>query len=214
LPEQFGNDLKNEINDLRYGASLLTVYFGFSKPLRELGNRNYSLFVYDSSVKSQRDICKNNSDSFSRRSFTFVDYGQIDSGLAPEGKSVGAICCIDYLKDWDMTDRKQYEVKKEQVAADFTERMEKIIPGFKSVIEYCEVGTPSTVKRYTLNPGGAVYGFAQTPSRKIIDSFKPLENLHFASAWGKTGGGFSGAIFGGYMCAFNILRKRPGRLNK
>ena len=98
--------------------------------------------------------------------------------------------------------------KKEYVAAAFIERLEKLIPGFKGAIEYYEVGTPVTVKRYTLNPGGAVYGFAKNPGRKVIDSFKPLENLHFASAWGKTGGGFSGAIYGGYLCAINILRKR------
>ena len=83
-----------------------------------------------------------------------------------------------------------------------------MIPGIKDVIAYYEVGTPLTVKRYTLNPGGAVYGFAQNPGRKVLDAFPPVDNLHFASAWGKTGGGFSGAIAGGYLCAFNILRKR------
>jgi all-trans-retinol 13,14-reductase len=207
-------ELKNEIGDLKTGASLLTLYLGFSKPLKELGNRFYSTFVYDGTVKTQGDIIRNNSDDFSRRSFTFVDYSQIDSGLAPNGKSVGAICCIDYLKDWEGMDKKTYVAKKEQVASVFIARLEKIIPGIKGIIEYYEVGTPATVRRYTLNPEGAVYGFAQTPSRKAFDSFRSLENLHFASAWGKTGGGFSGAIFGGYLCAINLLRKKPGIVQK
>jgi all-trans-retinol 13,14-reductase len=94
------------------------------------------------------------------------------------------------------------------VAEVFCSRLEKLIPGIGEIIEYREVGTPATVRRYTLNPGGAVYGFAQNPSRKSSDSIKKPDNLHFASAWGKTGGGFSGAIFGGYLCAYNILRKR------
>ena len=64
--------------------------------------------------------------------------------------------------------------------------------------------------RYTLNPEGAVYGFAQTPSRKAFDITKLPDNLHFASAWGRTGGGFSGAIYGGYLCAINIMRKKTG----
>jgi phytoene dehydrogenase-like protein len=209
LAGEKGEELMNEISDQRAGASLLTVYFGFSKPLKEIGNRFYSTFVFDSSVKTPGDIIANNHDDFSRRSFTFVDYSQVDSGLAPEGKSVGALCCTDYLRDWEGIDRKEYNARKELVAAVFVERLEKIIPGIKDIIEYCEVGTSATVRRYTLNPEGAVYGFAQTPSRKVFDSFKSLENLHFASAWGKTGGGFSGAIFGGYMCAFNILRKKP-----
>jgi all-trans-retinol 13,14-reductase len=210
LADDKGKELKNDIKDLKPGASLLTVYFGFSKPLKELGNSHYSTFVFDNSVKSQADIVRNNHDDFSRRSFTFVDYSQIDSYLAPEGKSVGALCCIDYLSEWEGMGKKEYNAKKEMVASVFIERLEKIIPGIKDIIEYCEVGTSSTVRRYTSNPDGAVYGFAQTPSRKIFDSFRSLENLHFASAWGKTGGGFSGAIFGGYLCAFNILRKKQG----
>ncbi len=73
------------------------------------------------------------------------------------------------------------------------------------------MATPYTIKRYTLNPDGAVYGFAQTPGKKVIDASKLPDNIHFASAWGKTGGGFSGAICGGYICAITLLRKKPGK---
>jgi len=208
LPSEKGRELNKEISTLKTGASLLTVYLGFSKPPGELGHNYYSTAVFDSSVKSIRDIYRNNNDDFSRRSFIFVDYGQLDSGLALAGKSVGAICCIDYLKDWETLDKKEYTSKKKQVTETLIKRLDKIIPGIKDIIEYSETGTSSTVRRYTLNPGGAVYGFAQTPSRKTFDSFKLLDNLHFASAWGKTGGGFSGAIIGGYLSAYNILRKR------
>lgn len=208
LPGEEGNELRAEYSGLRPGASLLTLYLGFRRPLSELGHYYYSLFVYDSSVRRQADILKNNRDDFSVRSFTFVDYGQIESGLAPGVKSVGAVCCIDYLDDWESLGKKEYDDKKEQVAQVFIERLERIIPGFKESVEYYEVGTPATVKRYTLNPGGAVYGFAQTPAIKTVDTLESVNNLHFASAWGKTGGGFSGAIYGGYLCAINILRKR------
>jgi phytoene dehydrogenase-like protein len=211
LPPETGAQLKDECSGLNTGASLLTVYLGFDRPLREMGHNYYSTFIYDSSVRSQADIAANNRDDFSRRSFTFVDYGQVDSGIAPEGKGVGAVCCIDYLADWENLTREEYVSKKEDVAKTFIRRLGEVIPGFEDVVGYYEVGTPVTVKRYTLNPGGAVYGFAQNPGRKVIDSFKPVENLHFASAWGRTGGGFSGAICGGYLSAFNILRKKARR---
>jgi phytoene dehydrogenase-like protein len=207
LPEHYRSVLKNELEQQKTGASLLTVYLGFSKPLRELGNRHYSTFVYDNSVKTQRDILKNNRSDFASRSYTFVDYSQVDSQLAPAGKSVGAICCIDYLEDWENLDRSAYNSKKEQVALTFIERLEKLIPGIGNIIEYYEVGTPYTLKRYTLNPGGAVYGFAQNPLRKPIHTSSLPGNIHFASARGKTGGVFSGAIYSGYLCAINILRK-------
>jgi all-trans-retinol 13,14-reductase len=210
LPPEIGAILKDKLIDKKPGASLLTIYFGFSKSLKELGNNSYSTFVYDSAVKSQKDILNNNSGDIASRSFTFIDYSQIDSGLAPAGKSVGAICCVDYLKDWENFSKAEYINKKKQVAALFIDRLEKLIPGIKGVIEYCEVATSSTVKRYTLNTDGAVYGFAQTPSGKALDVFGLPDNLHFASAWGKTGGGFSGAICGGYLCAINLLRKNAG----
>ena len=209
LPEEYGDKLKNAIKDQELGASLLTLYLGFKKPVKELGYKYYSTFVYDDALKSPKDILKNNRDDFTERNFTFIDYGQVDSGLAPAGKSVGTLCCIDYLKDWEGLERKAYLTKKERVATVLIERLEKLIPGAGNNIEYYEVGTPYTCQRYTLNPGGAVYGFAQTPSRKVIDISQLPDNLHFASAWGKTGGGFSGAIYGGYLCAMGILRKRP-----
>lgn len=211
LPPEPGAQLKGECSGLNTGASLLTVYFGYDRPLKELGHSYYSTFIYDSSVRSQADIAPNNRDDFARRSFTFVDYSRIDSGLAREGKGVGAVCCIDYLEDWENLGREEYDEKKEYVARSFIRRLGELIPGFEDALAYYEVGTPVTVKRYTLNPGGAVYGFAQNPGRKYIDSFPPVENLHFASAWGRTGGGFSGAIAGGYLCAFNLLRKRARR---
>jgi all-trans-retinol 13,14-reductase len=208
LPENSGTILRKEISKQKPGASLLTIYLGFKSPLIKLGNRHYSTFVFDSSVKTQADILKNNQGNFQNRSFTFVDYGRIDSGLAPSGKSAGAICCIDYLKDWENLSAEEYKSKKGMVAGIFIKRLEDLIPGITTEIEYYEVGTSATIIRYTMNPGGAVYGFAQTPGKPAVDTSEIFENLHFASAWGKTGGGFSGAIYSGFLCAYNILRKK------
>jgi all-trans-retinol 13,14-reductase len=208
LPENQGKALSEKIKDLKIGASLLTVYFGFKKSLKEVGNRFYSTFVFDPSIITQKDIIVNNHADFSTRSFTFVDYSQVDSALAPAGKGVGAVCCIDYASDWEGLDRKAYLEKKDEVAEIFTERCEKLIPGFREALEYVEVGTPLTIRRYTLNPAGAVYGFAQNPG-KSTDYLSALpDNIHIASAWGKFGGGFSGSIFSGYMTAMDVLRKR------
>ena len=208
LPEIHAGVLKNEIRNQKAGASLLSIYLGFRHNLKSIGHNHYSTFYFDNSIKSPGDILRNNNGGFRNRSFTFIDYGQIDSGLAPQSKSVGAICCIDYTSGWEDLSRAAYLSKKEEVAEIFITRLEKYIPGIKGEIEYSETGTPLTVKRYTLNPGGAVYGFAQTPGRAAVDTSKMPDNLHIASAWGKTGGGFSGAIYGGYLCAYNILRKK------
>ncbi len=208
LPKEYGTKLLNYIKKLEYGPSLLTVYFGFKKPLKELGNKNYSVFVYDNSVKTQKDIFPNNKSDFTTRNFTFVDYGIVNSDLASKGKSVGVICCIDYLSDWENIDKKAYKEKKEEVAQIFINRLNKLIPGSKDEIEYYEVATSKTVKRYTLNPNGSVYGFAQTPKKALVENIKPVENLYFASAWGNFGGGLLGAIYSGYFSSMEILRAK------
>ena len=202
-----GEQLADEISRQPLGASLLTVYYGFSTSLKELGHAHYSTFVFDGSVKTQKDIKANNRDDFSRRGFTFVDYSQVDAQLAPGGKSVGAICCIDYLDDWKDLSKEEYKAKKELVGEQLTARLEQLIPGCRDHIAHMEVGTALTVQRYTLNPGGAVYGFAQVPNRPVLKSLDAFPNLHVASAWGKFGGGFSGALFSGYMTAVDLLRK-------
>lgn len=199
--------LDRSIKDLAIGASLLTVYYGFNKNLKEIGNNNYSTFIYDVSVRTQKDILGNNHSDFSTRSFTFVDYGQVDSRLAPEGKSVGAVCAIDYPSDWEGLERDEYMRMKADVADTITGRLEKILPGFRDAVEHVEVATSLSVERFTLNPRGAVYGFAQHPNRSIEYLSALPENVHIASAWGKIGGGFSGAMVGGYMAAMDLLRK-------
>ncbi|MEN8202098.1 MAG: hypothetical protein ABFS28_05830, partial [Bacteroidota bacterium] len=207
LSKADGKKLSSAIGPNKIGASLLTVYYGFNKPLKNLGNTHYSTFVYDPSVRSQKDILQNNHSDFSTRSFTFVDYSQIDSDLAPEGKSVGAVCSIDYPSDWEGLSREEYNRMKSDVIDTFNERLEKLIPGFMDAIEYAEAGTSLTVRRFTMNPEGAVYGFAQNPDKPTNYLTALPENIHLASAWGKLGGGFSGSILNGYMTASDLLRK-------
>lgn len=202
-----GKKLSESLAGNRPGASLLTVYYGFNRPLKELGSKHYSTFVYDDSVSSQKDILANNHSDYATRSFTFVDYSQVDARLAPAGKSVGAVCCIDYPSDWNQLDREEYNRLKADVADTITSRCEKLIRGFRNAVEHVEVATSLSVQRFTLNPEGAVYGFAQVPGRSL-DYLRQLpDNVSIASAWGKTGGGFSGAIVGGYLTALDVLRK-------
>ncbi len=202
--------LSNAVGDLEIGPSILSVYLGFKKPPKDLGNRSYSTIFFDGGLSSQRDINEYHHADFSKRIFIFVDYSQLDSGLAPEGKSVGAISAMDYLSDWDSLGKEEYKERKELAAQTLIGRLDKLIPGIKDEIEYYEVGTPTTIRRYTLNPDGTAYGYAQIPSqtgRKRVKIKSPIRNLFFASAWSEPGHGFTGAILSGYWCAEEIIRK-------
>lgn len=201
--------IKDKIKGLKNSCSILSIYFGFKKPVKDLGNRYYSTIIVPESLKKQSDWIKNFKNGYDRRGFFFVDYSQVDSGLAPDGKSVGTISTLDYLYKWENLTKEEYKEKKERVAKIFIDRLDEEIPGIRSLIEHYEVGTPKTMQRYTLNPGGSVYGYAQIPSQAGMNRLpnkSPVENLYFASAWAFPGGGFSAAIFSGYLCALEVLK--------
>jgi len=159
-------------------------------------------------VTSLKDGAASNHADFDRRGFAFVDYGRIDSGLGAEGKSLGVICTFDYIEEWEGLDDEAYRQKKDAVARTLIGRLEKVLPGISDEIEYVEVGTSKTIRRFTGNPGGVAAGYAQIPEQSGISRLpnrSPVPNLFFASAWSRPGGGFTGAILGGWDCADEVL---------
>jgi len=122
---------------------------------------------------------------------------------------VAVICTLDRLSDWGGLSDERYRERKEEVAQILIARVEALLPGITDEIEYCEVATPKTLRRYTLNPEGTAYGYAQMPhqtGRKRVKQRSPIPNLFFASAWTEPGHGFTGAILSGWWCAEEILR--------
>jgi len=207
IAEPHASELKQKIAPLEKACSLLCVYLGFKSDLTSVGVNHYSTYMMGDDVNTLKDVHPNYQGDWSKRSFIFVDYNKVDAQLAPPGKTVGVICTTDYLKDWEDLNKDDYKSKKEKVAETLLQRLENRFPGIKDEIEYCEVATPKTIQRFTLNPNGAVYGFAQTPKQsglnRLRDNFL-IPNLYFASAWAFPGGGFTGAIMGGFLAALKM----------
>ena len=93
--------------------SLLTVYFGFGKNLRETyGKGAYSHFIFDE-LASVDDYNRMLKKEISQRGFVFVDYSQIDSALTKkDSQSFGVACMSDFIVEWDGLDERAYQEKK------------------------------------------------------------------------------------------------------
>ncbi len=211
LDEPHATSLRQQIADKTNACSLLNIYLGFKSDLETYGVKHYSNSIKGDDVKTLKDIHPNNTGDWSKRSFVFVDYNKVDAQLAPSGKSVGVICCADYLKDWDGLSEEDYKAKKEEVAQILLDRLEKQFPGIRESIEYYEVATSKTIKRFTSNTGGSVYGFAQSKQQSGTKRFRNnflIPNLYFASAWAFPGGGFEGAIMAGFLAALQMNRDK------
>lgn len=210
LPEKESLKLNRKINHLKAACSLLSIYIGFKSEVKNLGIKHYSTFISSDNISTIKDIHANAKGPWSQRNFVFVDYGQVDAQLAPKGKSFGTICAADYLVDWENLSPEEYTTKKEEVAKTIFQRLDKVYPGIKNKIEYYEVGTSKTIQRYTMNPEGTPYGFAQTVSqagKNRTPLASPIPNLHFAGAWTFPGGGFTGAIISGFLSAQEVNKK-------
>ena len=75
---------------------------------------------------------------------------------------------------------------------------DRIIPNLSNHIEVCETGTPRTMTRYTTNPAGSFYGFAQNISQSgMLRRFPqryPIKDLYQVGAWTFPGAGYIGAL--------------------
>lgn len=207
LDKPYSTKLYQKISSKTNSCSLLCMYLGFKTDLEKFGVKYYSNVFQGDSVTALKDIKNNHHGDWSKRRFIFVDYGKVDAELAPPHKSEGVICAVDYIEDWENLNKDDYKAKKEEVAQVLLQRLEKQYPGIRNSIEYYEVSTSKTIKRYTSNPSGSVYGYAQTKdqiaSKRLRNNFL-IPNLYFASAWAFPGGGFEGSIQGGFLAAFQM----------
>lgn len=205
LPEPQRSMLQQKVGKLKPACSLLSIYLGFDTDLKTLGVTHYSTVILNKNKNSLKEMKADAHSPWSERSFTFVNYGVIDSQLCPEGKTVGVICTTDYLSDWEGLSPEAYHTQKEAVAQTLLARLEAEYPTILSHLEYYEVATAKTIQRYTLNPEGTAYGYVQSigqmgPAREKATA-SPVKNLYFASAWAPSGGGYSGAIYSGFFAA-------------
>lgn len=211
LDEPYAGQLEQKITAKVNSCSLLCLYLGFKTHLDAFGVQHYSNYIEGDGIKTLKDIKPNNQGDWSKRSFIFVDYNKVDSQLAPPDKAAGVICAADYLDQWEELNKEDYKAKKEEVAQILLERLDKQFPGIRDSIEYYEVSTPKTIQRFTLNPSGSVYGYAQTLEQTGTKRFRNnflIPNLYFASAWAFPGGGFEGSITGGFLAALQMNKDK------
>jgi phytoene dehydrogenase-like protein len=211
LDEPYSSELQQKISSKTNSCSLLCMYLGFKTDIEKFGVKYYSNVFEGHNVTALKDIKTNHHGDWSNRRFIFVDYNKVDAGLAPPHKSEGVICAVDYIEDWENLNKEDYNAKKEEVAQVLLQRLEKQYPGIRNSIEYYEVSTSKTIKRYTSNPNGSVYGYAQTKDQIASKRFRNnflIPNLYFASAWAFPGGGFEGSIQGGFLAAVQMNKDK------
>lgn len=142
-----------------------------------------------------------------------TNYSVHDAAAPPGGSviSLFALATMDHQDQWGTNGHydgygrnPRYMALKDEVERVLLARAERYLPGLAASIVHKETSTPLTNVRYSLNPSGAIYGFAQTVDQTVagrLPARTPIENLFLAGAWTNPGGGMSAAMLSGVEAA-------------
>jgi prolycopene isomerase len=181
--------------------SAFQIYLGLDCPLRELGVADDEYIVFHA---DNPDLCDQYAQMQTgqvhtdRTGWSMNFFSNIDPSLAPAGKSTMGIFTLLGSEGWQGLSKPTYREKKRALVEALLARAEKALPGLRAHIQVCEAGTPETLRKFTANPMGAIYGFEQTPQQSgLLHRFQqryPIRGLYQVGAWTFPGAGYIGTL--------------------
>ncbi|MEH1906536.1 MAG: carotenoid isomerase [Nostoc sp.] len=131
----------------------------------------------------------------------------LDPDLAPNGYQIIHAFTPHWIDDWQELSVSEYEAKKEEAAWRIIDRLEKIFPGLDAGLDYLEVGTPRTHRRFLGREDGT---YGPIPRRKLWGLLKmpfnrtAIPGLYCVGDSTFPGQGLNAVAFSGFACAHRI----------
>ncbi|MEB3312016.1 MAG: carotenoid isomerase [Snowella sp.] len=131
----------------------------------------------------------------------------LDPSLAPEGHHIIHTFTPSWIETWQNLSPSEYETKKEAAAGRLIERLEAIFPGLDAGLDYMEIGTPRTHRRF-LNRQDGTYG--PIPQRKLAGLLgmpfnrTAISGLYCVGDSTFPGQGLNAVAFSGFACGHRI----------
>ena len=131
----------------------------------------------------------------------------LDPDLAPSGYHIIHAFTPHWIDDWQELSVSEYEAKKEKAAWRIIDRLEKIFPGLDAGLDYLEVGTPRTHRRFLGREDGT---YGPIPRRKLWGLLKmpfnrtAIPGLYCVGDSTFPGQGLNAVAFSGFACAHRI----------
>ncbi|MDP6377865.1 MAG: NAD(P)/FAD-dependent oxidoreductase [Pseudomonadales bacterium] len=190
-------------SNLPISMSVSQAYVGIRGDASKLGLADRGRFVeFDYDHEAQwRAILEGD---YANQSHIIANHNLAEPGHAPSGRSILHSTLLTNGEPWMDLDRKTYREKKRELEAYLVDRLEDAIPDVRERIEILETGTPHTMRRYTQNPMGAIYGYSSHVDSHSIHRPPPqtsVPGLYLSSAWTFPAPGFGGTMAAGFNTA-------------
>lgn len=131
----------------------------------------------------------------------------LDPDLAPAGYHIIHAFTPHWIDDWQGLSASEYEAKKEAAAGRIIDRLQKIFPGIDAGLDYLEIGTPRTHRRFLGREDGT---YGPIPRRKLRGLLgmpfnrTAVPGLYCVGDSTFPGQGLNAVAFSGFACAHRI----------
>lgn len=131
----------------------------------------------------------------------------LDASLAPEGHHIVHAFTPSWMSDWQNLSPSEYTAKKEERAGIMLDRLERIFPGLNAGLDYMEIGTPRTHRRFLGRTDGS---YGPIPRRKLPGLLNmpfnrtKVPGLYCVGDSTFPGQGLNAVAFSGFACAHRI----------
>ena len=131
----------------------------------------------------------------------------LDPNLAPPGHHIVHTFTPSWLSEWQDLTPSEYQAKKELAATRIINRLETIFPGLAKGLDYQEIGTPRTHRRF-LNRTDGTYG--PIPRRQLAGLLgmpfnrTAIPGLYCVGDSTFPGQGLNAVAFSGMSCSHRI----------
>lgn len=190
---------RQTVAELEASLSIFVGYLATDLPLHQQGYAHESFFFEDWDHEQSYHLTRQGLSNW----FTATIPTLADSTLAPADEHIlllTTLCPYDVGQSW------------RQAKPLFQQRLlhqaERYFPRLSQRLLINEAGSPRTLERYTLNRGGAAYGFAPSPQQ--IGPIRPdvrgaLPGLFHVGHWTRPGGGVAGVSVSAQLATQAIL---------
>ena len=208
-----------KIDSMEPSVSALIVYLGLDESFRStLQSADDHEVLVSETYNPDEDYKWALDGNFEKAAFLTTLYSNVDPSLAKDNKFVAGLIQLQPYSYWtkfeaayNAKNKEEYNKEKDRLASMLIKRAERIFPALSKHIEVIEISTPLTLKRYTGNFDGALYGWANTTKQfsPMGREMKiPIKNLYLSSAWTFPGEGHGPTVACGCRLAKQILKKQ------
>lgn len=201
--------LRRRLQKTPPSLSSVNLYLGLSKPSQTLGIEDYEVCI-----NSEMDLERQYQDCLSLSppsNVTLCAYDVANPYAAPAGAGMVTITALSDARLWEELHPHAYINTKNRMTEWMLQAASRFFPRLSGAIETISLSTPITNMRYTSNPGGAIYGFANTTLQNPgfrLENKSPIPGLYWAGAWTRPGGGFQTVISSGIITAKLVIEEK------